>query len=209
MENSFVAKLLIELLFEYNRVSLPCLGSFIGQYKPSDFSSDKKNIHPPSKQIEFHQNEIWNDEHLEKLIAQYHNISLGNAKEKLAFWVDNVCAELSMKKTVKLPLFGEFMVSYGNRLKFIQYNEQNLLVEAFGLETVKINKPQVLSTANLPAATIQGSAKTNNNKEENNNLHIKKRLWLWLAITLITIITFLAALAYFDIIKIPLLKNII
>ena len=137
MNNQFVSSLLKELMTEYNRVSLPCLGSFLGQYKPAYLADDGK-IMPPSKKIVFHQNEIWNDEKLEKLIARREKISSGEAKEQLAFWIDEVCVMLATGEQVELPGMGRLMVADRSRLVFEQ-ESPNLLRESFGLEPVALS----------------------------------------------------------------------
>ncbi|MDR2564433.1 MAG: SPOR domain-containing protein [Prevotellaceae bacterium] len=137
MNNQFVSSLIEELMTEYNRVSLPCLGSFLGQYKPAYIADDGK-IMPPSKKIVFHQNEIWNDEKLEKLIARREKISSGEAKEKLAFWIDEVCVMLATGEQVELPGMGRLMVADRSRLVFEQ-ESSNLLRDSFGLEPVALS----------------------------------------------------------------------
>ncbi|MDR0385841.1 MAG: hypothetical protein LBH60_07165, partial [Prevotellaceae bacterium] len=85
MDSGAVVILLKDLIMEYSRVSLPCLGSFMSEYSPAIISDGK--IHPPSKKVVFHQNEIWNDEKLENRIAETNSVSIGVAKEELAFWI--------------------------------------------------------------------------------------------------------------------------
>lgn len=194
MDNTFIANLLIELLSDYNRVSLPCLGSFMGQYKPAYFSADGKVVHPPSKQIEFHQNEIWNDERLEKLIAERKGYSLGEAKEKLAFWIDNACASLSMSETVILPNFGEFVVSYGNRLKFIQYNNKNLLLESFGFAPIDL---EINTTPPTPPTLVNSTITPT---------QLPKKHYTWVWVTLLVVILLIlttGALIHFRVITLP------
>jgi hypothetical protein len=133
MEGDIIVILLKELIMEYNRVSLPCLGSFLSEYSPAIIS--KGAIYPPSKAIVFHQNEIWNDEKLEHRIATVNNVSIGMAKEELAFWIDNVCVLLATGEEVSLPGLGRMYVSKQAKLLFDQ-EPCNLLMESFGLEPV-------------------------------------------------------------------------
>jgi hypothetical protein len=127
--------LLKELIMEYNRVSLPCLGSFISEYSPAVVS--KGTVYPPSKAVIFHQNEIWNDEKLENRIAQVNNVSIGAAKEELAFWIDSICVLLATGEEVLLPGLGRLYVSKQAKLIFKQESD-NLLMESFGLEPIDI-----------------------------------------------------------------------
>lgn len=136
MDNVFIASLLVELMKEHNRVSLPCLGSFIG-HNQSTYRMNKI-FYPPYKRIDFYQNEIWNDEKLEKLIARRKRLSLGKAKEQLAFWIDDICLGLSSGKEVMLPGIGKLYVNRENRLIFEQNLIENFLLDSYGLEPVNL-----------------------------------------------------------------------
>jgi hypothetical protein len=135
MDSGAIVILLKDLIMEYNRVSLPCLGSFLSEYSPAMIADGK--IYPPSKSVVFHQNEIWNDEKLENRIAQVNKVSIGVAKEELAFWIDNICVLLATGEEVLLPELGRLYVSKQAKLMFEQESE-NLLIESFGLEPVNI-----------------------------------------------------------------------
>jgi hypothetical protein len=140
MDSSAIIVLLKELIMEYNRVSLPCLGSFLSEYSPAVLSGG--TIYPPSKTVVFHQNEIWNDETLENRIANIHNVSIGVAKEELAFWIDNICVLLATGEEVLLPGLGRLYVSKQAKLMFEQESD-NLLPESFGLEPVNLQTTEL------------------------------------------------------------------
>jgi hypothetical protein len=140
MDSGAIIVLLKELIMEYNRVSLPCLGSFLSEYSPAVLSDG--TIYPPSKTLVFHQNEIWNDEKLENRIANIHNVSIGVAKEELAFWIDNICVLLATGEEVLLPGLGRLYVSKQAKLMFEQESD-NLLLESFGLEPVNIRTTEL------------------------------------------------------------------
>ncbi|MDR2424602.1 MAG: hypothetical protein LBD59_07760 [Prevotellaceae bacterium] len=130
-----IVGLLKKLIMEYNRVSLPCLGSFLSEYTQSYIADGK--IYPPSKKILFLQNEIWNDEKLEKSLAQHLNESVGTAKEHVAFWVDHICVLLATGEDVVLPELGKLCISDLSNLMFEQ-DSDNLLLDSFGLEAVEM-----------------------------------------------------------------------
>jgi hypothetical protein len=83
----------------------------------------------------FRQNEIWNDEKLENRIAQTKNISLGMAKEELAFWIDNICVLFATGEELVLPGLGRLYVSKQAKL-MIEQESENLLPESFGLDPI-------------------------------------------------------------------------
>ncbi|MDR2467109.1 MAG: hypothetical protein LBD35_06915 [Prevotellaceae bacterium] len=134
MDNTIVG-LLKDLIMEHNRVSLPCLGSFTSEYSPSYIVDGI--IYPPSKSIVFYQNEILNDEKLEKRLARYNRESIGVAKEKIAFWIDNICVLLATGEDVFLPGLGKLYVSNQSKLMFEQSSE-NMLLDSYGLFPVEI-----------------------------------------------------------------------
>ncbi|MDR1170601.1 MAG: hypothetical protein LBK97_07195, partial [Prevotellaceae bacterium] len=140
MDSGTIVILLKDLIMEYNRVSLPCLGSFLSEYSPAKIVDGK--IYPPSKSIVFYQNEIWNDEKLENRIAQINSVSIGVAKEELAFWIDNICVLLATGEEVLLPELGRLYVSKQAKLTFEQESE-NLLIESFGLKPVDIQSVEL------------------------------------------------------------------
>lgn len=169
MDNNTIAALLKELIMEYSRVSLPCLGSFLSEYYPAVILENI--IYPPSRTIVFHQNEIWNDEKLEKRIAEYNNVSIGVAKEQLAFWIDDVCVLLATGEEVVLPQLGRLYVSSESKLMFEQESE-NLSLDSFGLEpvTVAVNTEELTTIIPPPKKKTKekteikkkGSEKTSN-----------------------------------------------
>jgi hypothetical protein len=138
MDNDKIADVLKNLVMENDRVSLPCLGSFLSQYTPACVVGDL--VYPPSKSIVFHQNEIWNDEKLEHSLARLKKVSIGVAKEELAFWIDNICVLLATGENVVLPGLGKLYVSEQAKLIFEQINE-NLLPESFGLTPAYLGDP--------------------------------------------------------------------
>jgi hypothetical protein len=144
--NNAIVVLLKDLIMEYDRVSLPCLGSFLSEYSSAKISNGK--IYPPSKSIVFRQNEIWNDEKLENRIAQVNSVSIGVAKEELAFWIDNLCVLLATGENISLQGLGHLYVSKQEKLMFEQ-DSDNLLTESFGLEPAEIH----LSKQMVPEST--------------------------------------------------------
>lgn len=183
-EDNAIIVLLKELIMECDRVSLPCLGSFLSEYSSATMLDGR--MYPPSKSIVFHQNEIWNDEKLENRIAQVNNVSIGVAKEELAFWIDNICVLLATGEEVLLQGLGRLYVSKQAKLMFEQESE-NLLTESFGLEAVDIQ------TFELTDAELNEPAIEETDREKKHRING--------LITGVIIITVLAAAAILAIFK--------
>jgi hypothetical protein len=78
-------------------------------------------------------------------------VSIGVAKEELAFWIDNICVLLATGEEVLLTGLGRLHVSGQSKLLFEQESE-NLLMESFGLEPVDIQAVEF--TENLKHETV-------------------------------------------------------
>jgi hypothetical protein len=167
MDNGAIVLLLKELIMEHNRVSLPCLGSFLSEYSPAVIT--KGTIYPPSKTVIFHQNEIWNDEKLENRIAQVNNVSIGVAKEKLAFWIDNICVLLATGEEVLLPGLGRLYISKQAKLMFEQ-DLDNLLPDSFGLEPVDIQLAGLTENELDELVAVPSNEKVRHDHSETNGL---------------------------------------
>jgi hypothetical protein len=126
--------------------------------------SDGK-IYPPLKTVVFHHNEIWNDEKLENRIVQVNNMSIGVAKEELAFWIDNICVLLATGEEVLLPGLGRMYVSEQSKLMFEQESE-NLLMESFGLEPISI-QTDGLTEIDMDEPVVHKKEKKKRTKEKN------------------------------------------
>ncbi|MDR1584457.1 MAG: hypothetical protein LBS55_14595 [Prevotellaceae bacterium] len=186
MDSKTIVILLKDLIMEYNRVSLPCLGSFLSEYVPATISGG--HIYPPSKSITFYQNEIWNDEKLENRIAQNNNVSIGVAKEELAFWIDNICVLLATGEEILLPELGRLYVSKQATLVFEQ-EPGNFLIESFALEPVNM---QITESAKQELSKFITPVKENTKKRKKSETRV-----LTIGILIIAILACTALLIIF------------
>ncbi len=164
-----IVAILRELLMEYSRVSIPCMGSFIASYHPASPSDDKKLLLPPCKEVIFNPKEIWNDERLERKLAQNISCSLAKAQEQVALWVDNLCFRLAIERLVQVEGLGTFTLSDSDQIGFTFEKNINLLKEAYGLGAVPFSYIPVTTSA---------TAK---------NVQPKKRSYAWLIFIIILV----------------------
>lgn len=138
MEEINIAGILYDLLREHSRISVPCLGSFVAEYHSADVSSDRRRVYPPFKAITFSPQEIWNDERLERELANRAGCTIAEAREKVAFWVDELCFKLGVERKVRLDNLGYLTISRDNQVSFTLDTGLNLLKDAYGLTSVDV-----------------------------------------------------------------------
>ncbi len=212
-----LGKHIADLLREHNRVSLPGIGAFVGNYQPAKLNEDTFELAPPYKEITFSKDETWNDELLEKSVARVEEISDDEAKRMIAKAVDSIVDELNKNESCDLPGFGR-LVKEAWRITFEIEEGLNLLTEAFGLETIsipipaiqqEIKKTETVETAKpaqpkhvqptvaakaAPVATTRLRPK----QPKTTNAVKKKSLFPWIFSSLFLIIVILAAYLYID-----------
>lgn len=95
---------------------------------------------PPFKEIIFNPQEIWNDERLERMLADRIGCTIAEAREKVAFWVDELCFKLATERMVALDKLGVLNISGDNQVTFTLNSNVNMLDEAYGLPPLKLDK---------------------------------------------------------------------
>jgi hypothetical protein len=138
VEEISIADILYDLLREHGRISVPCLGSFVAEYHSAEASGDRKHIYPPFKEVTFSSQEIWNDERLERELANRSGCTIAEAREKVAFWVDELCFKLGVERKVRLDRLGYLTISNDNQVSFMLDQGLNLLKDAYGLTSVDV-----------------------------------------------------------------------
>ncbi len=140
-----IAAILYDLLKEHGRISVPCLGSFVAKYHSAEASDDRKRIYPPFKEVTFSPQEIWNDERLERELANRAGCTIAEAREKVAFWVDDLCFKLGVERKVRLDNLGYLTISNNNQVSFTLDIGLNLLKDAYGLTAVDVKDvPEII-----------------------------------------------------------------
>ena len=204
-----LGKHIADLLREHNRVSLPGIGAFVGNYQPARLNEDTFELAPPYKEITFSKDETWNDELLEKLVARVEEISDDEAKRMVAEAVAFIVAELNKNESCDLPGFGR-LVKEAWRITFEIEEGLNLLTDAFGLETISVpipaiqpekKKAETVETAKAAQPKhVQPTVKTKAAPvaPKPTNAVKKKSLFPWIFSSLFLIIVILGAYLYID-----------
>ncbi|MDR0729768.1 MAG: SPOR domain-containing protein [Prevotellaceae bacterium] len=141
-----ISTILVELLREHNRVSLPGIGAFKTEYKPATLIKNGKSLLPPSKVIEFREEELWNDGLLEARVAAKECIPLDEAKQQITQLTTDIQTALDEGKRVELPDFGTLRITADGDYLFEKDDDLNLLPESIGLDELSITPLSEVST---------------------------------------------------------------
>ena len=206
-----LGKYIADLLREHNRVSLPGIGAFVGNYKPAVLNEETLELAPPYKEITFSKDETWNDELLENLVSKAEELSTEEAKKAVAESIEEIVAEL--QKTGVYTFDGLGQLVNDGWIFSVQLEEGlNLLTESYGLETISMPTPTIQPAKKVtatppvtpPASTQEQTPKpttttpsaTSVKTPQNSTVHKSKTHWVLLCLLLI--IVALASFLYFD-----------
>ncbi|MDZ4704328.1 MAG: hypothetical protein SH848_10385, partial [Saprospiraceae bacterium] len=124
------------LLYEQDTVSIPGLGSLVGQYKSAAIEHVQGKISPPSKEWAFNANLAVNDGLLINSLMQKRGFSYAEAEKLVDDYVTQVKSALDRREIVIIPEVGRLYRDFEQQLRFLPDNT-NFNPDTFGLPTVQ------------------------------------------------------------------------
>lgn len=137
-----------QLLLENDLVIIPGFGAFVSTYKSAEIDTDTNELKPPSKEISFNQQIRNNDGLLVGRVAEGEAVSHFDALKKIEQERENIIYQLDKGEKVYLEETGELFVNEKNEIQLEPAQNENLLLDSFGLESV-----QMKHTEETPAET--------------------------------------------------------
>lgn len=131
-------KYIHELLLENEIVIIPGFGAFVSEYKPAEINEDSDEIKPPSKIILFNQKIRNNDGLLVGYVAEKQRSSHFDALKKIEKEREDILYKLDSGEHVKLDEVGILFYTEENTIGFTAEEDDNLLLDSFGLEVTTI-----------------------------------------------------------------------
>lgn len=132
-----IEQLIGDLLLQHSCVIIPSFGGFVTKRVGATVDLDSGKMLPPSKSILFNIQLIQNDGLLVNEIAQRQSISFDEANTQLDSEVLQWQENLKQGKRIELDKVGTLFLDAEKNLCFEQDRFSNLLLESFGLTTVK------------------------------------------------------------------------
>lgn len=129
-----LSNFIYSLLLENETVIIPGFGAFVSTYKPAEFLENE--IKPPSKEVTFTQKIKNNDGMLAEIIARKAKISQSYAMKRIEKARENMLYALDKGETVIVENIGTLVYNENNEIQFTPFQDENLLLDSFGLETI-------------------------------------------------------------------------
>lgn len=198
MDIELISELLVELIMDNDRVSLPGMGSFIAEPAPSVFSDKATIIHPPYRRVIFRSKETWNDGLLEQRYAQRAGVKEDKAKVYIEQFITALNAELELKKRVDFPGFGYMRINERGGNSFIIDKDLFISKDSYGLEPLQVkilDKPGIvdhLKTRKMKSFSDANVIKNLSSEKRGSDFKLPKSAVKWsLIIVVIALVTLL------------------
>ena len=136
---------LTELLYDHDCVIVPDFGGLVANYRPARLNRRSHVIFPPSKHVGFNRNLTHNDGLLANHIAQSLGIAYKDAQAQLAATVAEYHVQLASNGRINWKNLGVFFKDKNGQLQFIPEDQENFLLEAFGLTPLQLQPVQQIA----------------------------------------------------------------
>lgn len=127
-----------ELLKTNERVILKGFGAFITKHIPARIDKETKVMKPPFKIVVFDQNITEDAGLLIKQMSDKEKLAVDTIREQIEEYVKTVRIKLDSGKKIEFKDLGEFSKKADGTIEFSYLSDDNLLLDAFGLPSVKI-----------------------------------------------------------------------
>ena len=134
------------LLLQHDIVIIPGLGAFVSEYQPAEISDESDEIKPPSKTISFNTQLKNNDGLLVGHIAEKLHISHFNALVRIEKERDEMLFKLDKGDEVFVEGVGTLSYNKQGEIVFEASEEENMLLDSFGLGAMSISEPEPVET---------------------------------------------------------------
>lgn len=134
-----LSKFISELLLEHDCVTVPGLGSFLGNFKSAHYDLENEKFYPPSKQISFNSQIKVNDGLLAKFISEKSGLNYDDSLKEIHQEVLKITLNLK-KESVLLKDIGELNLNKEENIVFTPLQTKNFLKDSFGLSPIFIKE---------------------------------------------------------------------
>jgi len=161
-----LSKFISELLLEHDCVTVPGLGSFLGNFKSAHYDLENEKFYPPSKQISFNSQIKANDGLLAKFISEKSGLNYDDSLKEIHQEVLKITLNLK-KESVLLKDIGELNLNKEENIVFTPLKTKNFLKDSFGLSPIfikeltqenSLNKKEIVLKSKLRSKFYQTAA---------------------------------------------------
>lgn len=137
MNVELLAKMIGQLVVDYDRVSLPGVGTFYVELMPASFTDKGFSMNPPYKTLSFNQVQT-DDSLLVSLYAKSNQLDEEVARPYIVQFLQELKQVLIEKKTIILPGLGKLRATRENNFFFVCDEGLDIFPEGFALKPVSL-----------------------------------------------------------------------
>jgi nucleoid DNA-binding protein/cell division septation protein DedD len=160
-----INKYIKELIIRNECIILSGFGGFETHYKPAFLDSTTGKMIPPSKQVIFRPDFKNDNKVLVRYVAVKEGISQDKAEEIIEDFIGNIVFKIDVGGIYVLDGLGKFLKQPDGRLIFIPFEEENFLIDSFGLSEISIpDKEKTAERAVVEDQTVIAPAVKHSNR---------------------------------------------
>jgi nucleoid DNA-binding protein len=125
-----------ELILLNECVILPGFGGFETEYQAAHYDNTHKRMLPPTKKVLFRPDFLTGSGVFELHLQKHLKIDEKEAIQYIDTYVDNLKNQLEVNREALIEGVGLFTKGLGNNISFTAFEEENYLVDSFGLEAL-------------------------------------------------------------------------
>ncbi len=142
-----------DLLYDHDCVIVPGFGGLVANYRPARLNRMTHVVKPPSKHVGFNRNLTHHDGLLVSHVSRIAGISYPDALREVEEWVADGLQRLYQGERLTWERIGLFFRDRGGNLQFVPEDQENFLLDSFGLTAVQLRP--VDGIAGLQSTTEQ------------------------------------------------------
>lgn len=159
MEYKYTRALLPGMFLDYDCVIIPELGGFVCNERTAWYDEDKEEMVPPSRDVLFNPNLVYNDGLLAQEIMRAKGMDYTEAMKLVASEARNMIEALKSGRPIEIPRLGRLYTSDDGVVRFLPDAELVRMLGSFGharipLATLEITSDAPVIVAPIPEAPI-------------------------------------------------------
>jgi hypothetical protein len=166
MEFKYTRALLPGMFLDYDCVIIPELGGFVCNERTAWYDEDKEEMVPPSRDVLFNPNLVYNDGLLAQEIMRAKGLDYTEARKLVASEANNMIEELKSGRPIEIPRLGRLYTSDDGLVRFLPDAELVRMLGSFGHARIPLATREL--TSDLPvivAPVIEAPVTTPSDKK--------------------------------------------
>ncbi|MDE0918097.1 MAG: hypothetical protein OSA04_07285, partial [Flavobacteriales bacterium] len=154
MELKYTRALLPGMFLDYDCVIIPELGGFVCNERTAWYDEDKEEMVPPSRDVLFNPNLVYNDGLLAQEIMRAKGLDYTEAMKLVALEARNMIEVLKSGRPIEIPRLGRLYTSDDGVVRFLPDAELVRMLGSFGHARIPLATLEITSDAPVIVAPI-------------------------------------------------------